>query len=495
MGKTKKYKKKEICNECGRDVSWGSGLFGNRVIDLNNYKTRKEMGKPFPEGEYICRECEEKIYNTLELEGNLNISRENEKLRMKFNNYFDGIIKTSIQYLTKIFSEEELVELFQLLRHFRGRATQEYIDYFDKVYCDIVKKQYQKRTSPNYDSKLCNFIENKYFQIKIIWGDCYEVLKRMKSESVHLMVTSPPYYNAREYSQWENLNDYLLDMQKILIECYRVLDNHRVFVFNVGDVYDNDKLVTKSTWGKRRILLGCYFIKLFEEVGFTFVDDFIWDKGEVQSQRHKHTNKPYPFYQYPVNCYEHILIFHKHRLDKIKYPCSVCGSLKVNDNSQSEIGVQSWECDNENCFVRSKSNRGKRFSLKTNIVQRRQLKENKIPEYLIKKWRRDIVNFPPVIKINSKGENILGHTAPFPEDIHEMAVLFYSYPEEIVLDPFAGSFTTPIVASKFGRIGIGIELNKNLFRDAVIRRVKKEISLQSLFGIERKYEEYDLTNL
>ena len=495
LSKTKNYKNKEICNECGRDVSWGSGLYINRVVDLNNYKTRKEMGKPFPKGEYICRECDEKIFNTIELEGKLDTSRKNEKVRIKFNNYFDEIIKTSFEYLIKMFSEEELSEMFQLLSHFKGQTIQEYVDYFDKIYCSMVKKQYQKKTSPNFDPKLCEFIENKDSQIKIIWGDCYEVLKRMKSESVHLMITSPPYYNAREYSQWENLNDYFIDMKKILLECYRVLDNHRVFVFNVGDVYDNDNLITKSTWGKRRIPLGAYFIKLFEEVGFTFVDDFIWDKGEVQTQRHKHMNRPYPFYQYPVNCYEHILIFHKHRLDKIRYPCPICGSLKVNDNSQSEIGVQSWECDNENCFMRSKSNRGKRFSLKTNIVQRGQLKENKIPENLIKKWRRDIVNFPPVIKINSKGENILGHTAPFPEDIPEMAVLFYSYPGEIVLDPFAGSFTAPIVASRFGRIGVGIELHKDLFRDAVIRRVRKEISSPSLFGIERKYEEYDLTHL
>ena len=52
------YKKIEICNECGRNVDWGSGLFVNRVIDLDNYKTRKAMNKPFPKGDCICRECE-----------------------------------------------------------------------------------------------------------------------------------------------------------------------------------------------------------------------------------------------------------------------------------------------------------------------------------------------------------------------------------------------------------------------------------------------------
>lgn len=79
----------------------------------------------------------------------------------------------------------------------------------------------------------------------------------------------------------------------------------------------------------------------------------------MQSQRHKNGSKPYPLYQYPMNCYEHILIFHKHRLDKTKYPCPVCGSLRVSGNTQSEIGIQSWECKNPKCFERSEANRGK----------------------------------------------------------------------------------------------------------------------------------------
>ncbi|MCX7702790.1 MAG: hypothetical protein N2234_01630 [Planctomycetota bacterium] len=62
MEKMKRVKNVEICNECGRSVSWGSGLFVNRVIDLDNWKTRKANGKPFPKGDYICRECDEKIF-------------------------------------------------------------------------------------------------------------------------------------------------------------------------------------------------------------------------------------------------------------------------------------------------------------------------------------------------------------------------------------------------------------------------------------------------
>ncbi len=301
-----------------------------------------------------------------------------------------------------------------------------------------------------------------------------QVLKKLKSESIHCIVTSPPYYNARKYSQWNNLNDYLDEMKKVIRESYRILDNHRVIVWNVGDIFDNDHLKTKAVWGKRRLPLGAYFIQIFEEEGFTFVDDFIWDKGEVQSERHKNGNRPFPFYQYPANCYEHLLVFHKHRLDKTRYPCPVCGTLKVNGNTQSEIGLMSWECKNLECFERSKSNRGKRFSLKTLMTQSHQSESHEIDHEFIKKWRRDIVQFSPVIKINSKGQNSLGHTAPFPKEIPQFAINMFSYEGEKVLDPFAGSFTTPIVAKQLNRIGIGIELNQNTFQDAIKDHIKKK---------------------
>ena len=81
----------------------------------------------------------------------------------------------------------------------------------------------------------------------------------------------------------------------------------------------------------------------------------------MQSQRHKNGDKPFPFFQYPMNCYEHILVFHKHRNDNTRYPCPVCGCLMVNGNAYSEIGIKSWECKNKDCFERSAANRGKRF--------------------------------------------------------------------------------------------------------------------------------------
>jgi DNA modification methylase len=397
------------------------------------------------------------------------------KIKTSQNNYLKTILSISEKYLKEEFSGTELEEFYDKIKYIELLENIEHIiKEFSDQYIKFIKEIYQ-RSYLYADKKLADFIKQKDKSIKIIWGDSYNVLKSMDSESISLMITSPPYYNARDYSIWANLNEYLKDMRLIIEESYRVLDNHRAFVFNVGDIFDNDNLKTKSVWGKRRLPLGAYFIRIFEEVGFTFVDDFIWDKGEVQSERHKNGSKPYPFYQYPMNCYEHLLIFHKHRIDKTRYPCPVCGTLKVNGNTQSDIGIQSWECKNEKCFIRSKSNRGKRFSLKTIITQAGHIQNNVIDGSLIKKWRRDIVKFTPVFKINSKGENILGHTAPFPEDIPEMAIKFFSYPNEIVLDPFAGSFTTAIVARNLGRIGLGIEWNKDRFRDAILKNINTKL--------------------
>lgn len=390
--------------------------------------------------------------------------------------YLHKIFEVSDKYLKRVFNEELLNEFrTNCFRDIRGNRNST-IEQFVKAYYDFVKREHQKQYT-GADSVLNQSIFSEPHIPKALWGNCLDFLRRMDSESVQLMVTSPPYYNARDYSQWATLDDYLDEMSSIIKECYRVLDNHRPFVFNVGDIFDNDNRHTKSSWGKRRIPLGAYFTQIFEDHGFQFVDDFIWDKGEVQTQRHKNGNRPYPLYQYPINCYEHIFVFYKHRLDETLYPCPVCGCLKVNGNAYSGVGIKSWECKNLDCFERSASNRGKRFSARTQLMTGLQQTDNHIDEDLLRLWRRDVVKIPPVIKINSKGENTLGHTAPFPKEIPEYAVQVFTGINESVLDPFAGAFTTTIEAFRQKRNSIGIELNRTMFRDAVLNRFSSVLGM------------------
>lgn len=308
---------------------------------------------------------------------------------------------------------------------------------------------------------------------KIYNEDCLTVLKKISNDKIDLLVTSPPYYNAREYSQWQTVDDYMSEMKAIFTEVYRTLKNHHYIIVNVGDVVCQ---VGKARWSTRKLPLGAMFIMMLEDIGFEFIDDFIWDKGEPQTKRHL-GNPPYPFYQYPVNCYEHILVFVKHKLDKTKIPCPDCNETIICSNSQSGIGIQSWECKNPNCPTKSEHGRGKRFSARSIMMNNYQTNDNYIDSDFVAKWRRDIVKITPVIKTNCKGENILGHTAPYPEDIPEMAIKYYSGTGDLVIDPFLGSGTSGIVAKKLGRNFIGIELNQEYFKVAQKRidETSKEI--------------------
>ena len=391
------------------------------------------------------------------------------------HDYLDKILRISGKYIARVFNDAQQAEFNLRIQNLRGDALnrQQKIDGFCEIYikyCKEIRRAKYGGANKRFVAMLDSASPDK---IHIIWGNCLDAMAKMESESIQLMVTSPPYYNARDYSQWTNLDTYLADMKQIIAESYRTLDNHRAFVFNVGDITGNDNRHTLSSWGARRIPLGAYFINIFEECGFTFVDDFIWDKGQVESQRHKNGDTPFPMYQYPMNAYEHIMVFIKHELDMTLYPCPVCGCLMVNGNAFSGAGIKSWECKNTKCFERSPANRGKRFSARSVMMNALKTDENQIDADFVKMWRRDIVKLPPVIKINCNGENILGHTAPFPFQIPEFAIKMLSGVGERVYDPFAGSFTTAIQAQKMGRVGIGSEMNKINFEKSIRINIHK----------------------
>lgn len=239
----------------------------------------------------------------------------------------------------------------------------------------------------------------------LMHGDSRKILSKVSDNTFTAAVTSPPYYNAREYSQWPNFYLYLSDMYDIIKETYRTMKPGGIYLYNVGDICGNENTVVSSKMGEKRILLGAYTVHLFTAAGFELLDDILWDKGEPQSNRQMNDGKFTPFYQKPMNVYEHMFIFKKPGAQAI-----------VNKN---------------------------------------------IDDVLPENWDKNIVNFKPVFKINCNGENILGHTAPFPEDIPNfVARVFTCSKKDIVLEPFAGSGTSMIASSKANVKSFGIELSE-----------------------------------
>jgi len=232
---------------------------------------------------------------------------------------------------------------------------------------------------------------------KAVLGDSFDVLLGMESNIFDGAVTSPPYYNAREYSQWENIYTYLYDMYNINKEVFRVLKEGGVYLFNIFDYFDNERNVALSAMGEKRMILGAYIINMFQKIGFKVVSNVIWDKGDIEGKRGFNNGNFSPYYQSPFNCWEHILIF-----------------KKPGDNVSL--------LHNTNTYLREK----------------------------------------PVIKI-VKGKNTYGHTAPFPLSIPNL-LMNMLVEDSLILDPFGGSMTTGIAASKQGSRSVCIELNEKYFQ-------------------------------
>ena len=156
--------------------------------------------------------------------------------------------------------------------HFNNFINSEFIDKFIYNNPCNVKKDFKLSNNDNYQI----FNEN-----------CLTFLKNITPNTIDHMVTSPPYYNAREYSQWKNLYNYLNDMYKICLASYDALKPGGVFFYNIGDIFDNPNTIVKSKMGDKRLALGAYLILLFRKSGFELLDNIIWNKGETQSNRHK----------------------------------------------------------------------------------------------------------------------------------------------------------------------------------------------------------------
>lgn len=256
---------------------------------------------------------------------------------------------------------------------------------------------------------------------------------QIESDSVHLAVTSPPYFNAREYSTWNTVDDYLSDMTKSFEEVFRVLKPGRKFCLNISD------LPEKGESGVRWIPLGPQLLLAALSIGFELVDRVIWFKTPMKG------------FQY----------------GSLPYPPSplICDSM-------------------EYIYILRKPNRGKTSYEHVNQLQKEssRLQREIYAEYTKQIWT--------IRRVRLKG-NEAGHIAPFPYEIPERCVRLYSFVGETILDPFAGSGTTAQAAIKNRRNSIMIEQNSSYVK-IMTQKINETTEEEQLIQL-RPFGDFEVT--
>jgi len=148
-------------------------------------------------------------------------------------------------------------------------------------------------------------------EFRVFCGDSRQVLASIGENVFDGAVTSPPYYNAREYSQWPNIYCYLQDMFEVNSQVFKALKPGAIYYYNIFDYFDNENIVALSAMGEKRLVLSGYTVDLFRRIGFLCLGNIVWDKGEIEGKRGFNAGNFSPFYQSPFNCWEHILVFQK----------------------------------------------------------------------------------------------------------------------------------------------------------------------------------------
>lgn len=240
--------------------------------------------------------------------------------------------------------------------------------------------------------------------IEIINEDCLIGLKKINEVCVDLTWTSPPYYNAKSYSEWNTYQDYLDFLENVFSEIYRITKEGRMCVVNLSPVIVQRESRAHES---KRLAIPFHFFSIMEKMGWKYIDDIVWVKPEGAA-----INRNGGFFQHrkpvaykPNLVSETILVFQKPAkflIDKI---------------------VRSYKGE----------------VLKKSLV---------IEEY----ERSNVWLINPETK--SK------HLAPYPEKLSDKIIKYYSFYGDLILDPFLGSGTTLVSCKKYGRNGIGFEIHE-----------------------------------
>nr|QNO52641.1 hypothetical protein CKMLAADM_00006 [Methanosarcinales archaeon ANME-1 ERB6]QNO52686.1 hypothetical protein PKPCIMEP_00006 [Methanosarcinales archaeon ANME-1 ERB6] len=270
---------------------------------------------------------------------------------------------------------------------------------------------------------------------KIIIGDSRR-MKEVPDESVHLIITSPPYWQLKDYGDerqigfHDSYEEYINNLNLVWNECHRVLHKGCRLCINIGDQF-----ARSVYYGRYKVIpIRTEIIKFCENAGFDYMGAIIWQKITTTHTTGGATvmgSFPYPRNGILKLDYEFILIFKKYG-----NPLRVSKEIK----EQSKLTQEEWN------------------------------------KYFTGHW-----NFP--------GEKQDKHLAMFPEELPRRLIKMFTFVGDIVLDPFLGSGTTSLAAKNLSRNSIGYEINKDflpiikeklglkqstIFQDVTFEIVKQE---------------------
>jgi len=255
----------------------------------------------------------------------------------------------------------------------------------------------------------------------LVMGDARS-LPFLEDESVHLAVTSPPYWTLKKYnegpSQLGHVEDYetfLGELEKVWRECYRVLVPGGRLVCVVGDVCKS-----RRAFGRHVVVpLHADICVMCRKIGFDNLNPIIWHKisnaqYEVDNGS-KFLGKPYEPNAIIKNDIEFILMQRKP------------GGYRKPTSEQRRL--------------------------------------SRIPKAEFSEWFRQFWTM--------SGASTRSHPAPFPLQLASRLVRMFSFVEDTVLDPFCGTGTTMLAAMKFGRNSVGVEIDPDYARLAA-KRLRQE---------------------
>ncbi|MFW5702249.1 MAG: DNA-methyltransferase, partial [Bacteroidota bacterium] len=228
----------------------------------------------------------------------------------------------------------------------------------------------------------------------------------IEDESVHLVITSPPYWQLKDYDSTDQIgyNDsyetYINNLNLVWSQCHRVLHKGCRMCINIGDQF-----ARSVYYGRYKVIpIRTEIIKFCESIGFDYMGAIIWQKKTTTNT----TGGASLMGSYPTPRngiisidYEFILIFKK--LGDAPKPTA---EMK----EQSKLSKDEWK------------------------------------EYFSGHW-------------NFAGVRQDGHIAMFPEELPARLIKMFAFAGETVLDPFMGSGTTALAAKKLDRNSIGYEIN------------------------------------